>query len=97
VGSFFLTRSCPWLEEKLLATKLLRPYAEFVRSKDAMSVRSRVIALSCMWCSIIISLALLAASHKLEGTKGSIIFASIALAGVIGTITILLFRRTPRA
>ncbi len=96
-GSFLLTRSCPWLEEKLLSTRLLRPYAEFVRSREPMTMRSRIIAMSCMWCSIVVSLAMLAASGKLVGTRGQVVLWSVLGLGLVGTIVIARFRRAGAA
>jgi uncharacterized protein len=92
-GSFLLTRSCPWLEEKLLSTRLLRPYAEFVRSREPMSMRMRIIAMSCMWCSIVVSLAGLAAAGKLVGTRGQVALWVVIAVGLVGTIVIARFRR----
>jgi uncharacterized membrane protein YbaN (DUF454 family) len=94
MGSFFLTRSCPWLEAKLLSTRLLRPYAEFVRSREPMTMRARIIAMTCMWCSIVVSLAVLGASHKLGGVRGQLVLWLVIGAGLVGTIVIARFRRS---
>lgn len=91
IGSYFLTRSCPWLEERMLNTRLLAPYARFIRSREPMSYKARVTAMSMMWLSISISMTALALGGKLSVTLGSIIVGL----GVIGTISIALFRRKP--
>lgn len=80
----------------MLSTRLLRPYASFIRSRDAMSVKARLIALSCMWCSIVFSIALLAVSHKLVGARGQLVLGGIIAAGVVGTVVIVRFRRTAK-
>lgn len=95
-GSFLLTRSCPWLENKLLAIPLLAPYAAFVRSTEPMTTRARVVALSCMWCSIAVSLTLLGVAGKLSkhgSIASSVVLWSVLAAGVVGTIVIVRFRR----
>jgi uncharacterized protein len=89
IGSFCLTRSCPWLEEKLLDSRLFRPYAEFVRSREPMSAKARIIAMSMMWLSIAISMLILALAGKL----GVILAIAIPSLGIVGTVAILMFRR----
>jgi uncharacterized membrane protein YbaN (DUF454 family) len=91
LGSFFLTRSCPWLENKMLDSRLFRGYATFIRSNEPMRTKSRIIALSMMWLSIACSTAVLALTDKLTVP----IAAVIGGLGVIGTVWILLFRRAP--
>ncbi len=90
VGSFFLTRSCPWLEEKMFAVPILRPYAKFIRSSQPMSPKMRRTAWICMWTSILVSTAVLAATGKLTLILAGTIFA----AGLFGTVVIWHFRRS---
>jgi uncharacterized membrane protein YbaN (DUF454 family) len=92
LGSFFLVRSCPWLEQRLLSTRLFRPYAEFVRSREPMSRKARVAAIIAMTISVAVSLAVLALTHKLTPIVGGI----IAALWLVGFVAILLFRR-PKA
>lgn len=89
IGSFFLTRSCPWLEERLLRVRVLRPYAQFLRSTEPMPRKMRIAALAAMSVSVGGSLALLAATDALTPLIASIIVA-LWLAGVVA---ILRFRR----
>jgi uncharacterized membrane protein YbaN (DUF454 family) len=89
LGSFFLTRSCPWLEERMLAWPVLRPYAQFVRSREPLSRTVRISAWTAMWTSILISLALLALADRLPVWLA----AAIVLAGLAGTLAIARFRR----
>jgi uncharacterized membrane protein YbaN (DUF454 family) len=89
LGSFFLTKSCPWLERRLLQSRLLRPYAAFLDPSTPFSSRGRATALVAMWVSIVITIALLARS----GTVAAWVLVLIAAAGVAGTGAILRFRR----
>jgi uncharacterized protein len=89
VGSYFLTRSCPWLEERMLAWPVLAPYARFVRSRQPVSQRVRLSALGCMWASIAVSLSILAVSDRLP----PVVAAAVVLAGLAGTVAIWRFRR----
>lgn len=89
VGSFCLTKSCPWLEQRLLNTRLLRPYARFVNSREPMSRRARSAAISAMSICILISgTALYAAGKMSVGLLAG--FVAMWLAGLV---SILLFRR----
>lgn len=89
VGSYFLTRSCPWLEQRLLNVRLLRPYAEFVRSTAPMSSRARYGALAAMSVSVAVSLALLWIADGLTPVVGGL----IGVLWLIGVVAILRFRR----
>jgi uncharacterized membrane protein YbaN (DUF454 family) len=75
----------------MLAVPLLRPYAKFIRSTEPMSRKARITALSMMWTSILISSVVLAFAGKLTPLVGG--FA--AFLGVVGTVSILMFRRKP--
>lgn len=89
IGSYCLTRSCPWLEDRLLNSKLFKPYAAFVRSREPMSTKARIIAMSMMWLSIAISMLILGLAGKL----GLILSIAIPALGIVGTVAILMFRR----
>ena len=89
IGSYLLTRSCPRLEEWLLSSRLFRPYAAFIRSREPLSPRVRMAALAAMWTSILISAAILMLAGALPLLTGGI----IAALGLIGTVAILFFRR----
>lgn len=91
IGSFCLTKSCPWLEERLLRTRLFRPYAEFVRSTEPMSRRARLVAMGMMWLSILVSMSVLTLAGKMTPVMAAI-FVGL---GLIGTVSIALFRRRP--
>jgi uncharacterized membrane protein YbaN (DUF454 family) len=89
LGSYFLVRSCPWLEERLLTSRLFRPYAQFVRSREPMSTKARIAAISAMSLSVVVSLALLAAADKLT----PVIAGGVIALWLAGFIAIMLFRR----
>jgi uncharacterized membrane protein YbaN (DUF454 family) len=89
LGSFFLTRSCPWLEERMLRLPVLRPYAEFVRSKAPLSSRMRWTAMAMMLASIGVAAGVLAATDRLTQVLAGVLAGLAALAAV----TISLFRR----
>jgi hypothetical protein len=93
IASYCFARSCPWLEERLLRVPLFAPYMRFIDEDRPMSARARLVSMTAMWASVLISLTWLRASGQL----------SVGLAGVIvgvamiGTVAVLRFRRAPRA
>lgn len=89
IGSFCLTRSCPWLEEKLLNNRLFAPYAKFIRSREPMSRSMRWTAIGLMSLSVCVSALILFVSDRLTITL-AIVFSTL---WVIGFVSILLFRR----
>jgi hypothetical protein len=87
IGSYFFTRSCPWLEERLLNTRLLRPYAAVIRSQAPLSPRVRLGILAVVWLSIGVSLGMLA-------WREMWVAAGLTLAsGLVATVVIWRFRR----
>lgn len=89
IGSFLLTRSCPWLEERMLRLPVLRPYAEFVRSKEPMTSRMRWTAMAMMLGSVAVATGVLAATERLTPLTGAI----LAVLAAVGAVSIALFRR----
>jgi len=91
IASYCFTRSCPWLEERLLSHRLFAPYAPYVRQGAPMPRRARVIAIAAMWVSIAMSLIGL----ERAGWLSPLFAAGLVGSAVIGTIAILLMRRGP--
>jgi uncharacterized membrane protein YbaN (DUF454 family) len=93
IASYCFARSCPWLEDRLLRIPLFAPYMKVLDEGRGMSRKAVVSALVSMWSSVAISCGLLFLAGRLEPWVG----AAIVLAAVVGTGTILLFGRKPRA
>ncbi len=93
IASYCFARSCPWLEERLLRVPLFAPYMRFIDGGQPMSVRARVISISAMWTSVLLSLAWLRASGRLSTALAITI---VGVAG-IGTVAVFRFRRPHRA
>jgi len=92
IASYCFARSCPWLEERLLRVPLFAPYMRFIDEGHSMSTRARVISMTAMWASVLLSLAVLRASGRLSTALAVTI---VGVAG-IGTVAVLRFRRAPR-
>lgn len=92
IASYCFTRSCPWLEERLLRVPLFAPYMRFIDERRPMSPRSRAIAIANMWACVLLSLVWLRVSGRLPAALA----IGITALAAIGTIAILRFRRAPR-
>lgn len=80
-ASYLFTRSCPYLEERLLRNDLFRPYLRYVDGSEPMPRRARVAAAALMWTSVLASTWILAS--RLE--PGSWIPWLLPAAAVAGT------------
>jgi uncharacterized membrane protein YbaN (DUF454 family) len=92
MASYCFARSCPWLEERLLRVPLFAPYMGFIDDGRPMSARARVISMTAMWTSVLLSLAWLRGSGRLSTALAATI---IGVAG-FGTVAVLRFRRERR-
>jgi len=93
IGSWCLTRSCPWLERKLLALPIFRPFLPYLQPGAPIPVRARVVALVSMWAAISLSMYML---HERDRLVAPLAIA-LPLAGAIGSIVILRYRRKASA
>ena len=91
VASWCFARSSPWLEERLFRWRILRPYVKLVRGEEPLSARARVVSGALMWTAITISVLVLRAS----GGAAPWLVAALIVAGVVGTVVIVRFRREP--
>lgn len=89
IGSYLLTKSCPYLEERLIRNRLFKPYLRYVYGNEPMPTHARVAALAMMWIAVSTSLALLAWRHQLPAWLAVVLLAA---AGV-GTWFIATWRR----
>ncbi len=89
VGSYFLTKSCPWLERRFVQSPLLRPFARYVDPNVPMPRRAKATAIVAMWISIAVTAVLLVSQHP---SPSPIVFTVLS-AGVVGTLAIVRFRR----
>lgn len=94
VASWLFTRSCPWLEDRLLGLPLFRPFLRNLQPGVAMPRRAMVTSLVFMWAAIAVSAGML-----LSGGDGRpVAAAAIVVAGLVGTAAMVrLSRRGQRA
>jgi hypothetical protein len=89
MASYLFTRSCPWLEEKLIRRGPFQPYLRYLDGDEPMPRRARVAATMMMWSAVIVSLGVLAAREALTPWLAVTILA----AACCGTIAIASYRR----
>jgi multisubunit Na+/H+ antiporter MnhF subunit len=64
----------------------------FIDEGGPMSTRARVVSITAMWTSVLLSMALLRASGRLS----TALAVTVVLVAAIGTVAVLRFRRAPR-
>ena len=91
IASYCFTRSCPWLERRLLRVPIFARYMRVLDEGRGMSTRAVVTALISMWSCVGISLFVLAAAGRLPPWLAGVIVVS----AVIGSATIGVYARKP--
>lgn len=84
IASWCFTRSCPWLEERLLRNRLFAPFLPYLDRHSEMPRRARIAATAFMWTAIVVSSVLLSSPT----TAGL-----LAAIGALGTGVIWRIRR----
>ncbi len=79
------TRSCPWLERKLIRdNRLFRPFLSYLHPNAEMPRRARIMATVTMWAAVLLSVAsILSATDSLV-----VLPAIVVLSAGVGTIFI---------
>jgi len=89
LASYFFTRSCPWLEERLVRAPIFKPYLQYLDGDRVMPLRARLTTIAMIWGASSISLLMV-------GSQGPIApwFAvSILVAAAIGSgFVMVMFR-----
>jgi uncharacterized membrane protein YbaN (DUF454 family) len=90
-ASYLFTRSCPWLEDRLIRNRWFRPYLPYLDGRQPMPARARWTALAAMWTAVSISLAVTAAADRLH----PVFAVTVIAAAAVGSWAIWRFRREP--
>jgi len=86
-ASWCFARSCPWLEERLIRTRLFRPFLGYLNGA-AMPLRAVVITLVVMWTAVATSTAVLLAGEQPRPLIAGVVVA----AGAVGSVFVLRLR-----
>jgi len=84
LASYLFTRSCPWLEEKLVRAPIFKPYLRYVDGERAMPLRARIVTIAMIWTATTASCVLLAA----RGALRAWFVIVIGLAALTGSIVV---------
>jgi uncharacterized membrane protein YbaN (DUF454 family) len=95
VASWLFTRSCPWLEERLIRIPLFKPFLPYLSPDTPMPRRAVVVTLVVMWIAVACSALLLLLGQN-PRPAGAALVAGL---GVIGSLVVLWIakRRAKRA
>ena len=89
LASYFLTKSSPALEKRLVRNRLFAQYLGYVDGTNPIPLKTRLGSIAMMWLSIAVSALIFHFSGK-----GPIwLLTTLAVAGLIGTVFIWRFRR----
>ncbi len=90
LATWCFTRSCPWLERRLIRNRLFAPFLGYLDRSRPMPRRARVAAIATMWAFVGLSIALLAFRNP------EIFWASVPIAGAAGVGTVFIVRWNTR-
>ncbi len=88
-ASYLFTRSCPWLEDRLIRVRWFRPYLPYLDGSRPMPRRVRWLAIGAMWSAVSVSIVMTAAAGLLHLWFA----ATLVSAAAIGTAVIMRVRR----
>jgi hypothetical protein len=63
LASYFFTRSCPWLEERLIRNRFFAPFLRYMDGNTPMPLRAKIVTIAIIWISVGISTTLLASNN----------------------------------
>jgi len=89
LASICLTKSCPWLEQRLVRSRFFAPFHRYLDGNAEMPWKARVAAIFMMWTAITISSMVLLRSD----TVGTWVVVLIVSSGVFGTVVITRYGR----
>lgn len=81
LASYCFTKSCPWLEERLIRTPFFRPYLRFLDGNAEMPVKAKVTTISLIWVAVAGSCAMVSS----RGPISSWFVVPVIAAAVVGS------------
>ena len=88
LASYFLMKSSPALEKRLIRNRFFGKYIRYLDGTSEWTTRMRLSSIAMMWVSITLS-----GMAIYFGSGQTCLLAILALAGLVGTVFILRFRR----
>ncbi len=59
MATYLFTRSCPWLEERLIRNRLFAPFLGYLDGSTPMPMKAKLITMCIMWAFVALSVFLL--------------------------------------
>ena len=88
-ASYLFTRSCPWLEEKLVRSPVFKPYMRYLDGDRDMPLRARVMTIGIIWASVSLSCVMMAA----RGALTPLFVGTVGALALVGSVVVaMLFR-----
>lgn len=81
LATYLFTRSCPWLEERLIRNRLFAPFLGYLTGSTPMPMKAKLATMCIMWAFVTLSVVLL--GRGLEA-QSWVIFAP-PVGAVVGT------------
>lgn len=84
IATACFTRSCPWLQARLIENRFFGPFLKYLDPNVVMPVKAKVITICIMWVAISSSLVILGGRELPFAWVAALLLAS----GVAGTVMI---------
>lgn len=84
LASYCFTRSCPWLEERLVRAPIFRPYQQYLQGERKMPRRARIVTIAMIWIASGVSCFLL----YVRGALGLWFVLTVGVAALIGSVVV---------
>lgn len=89
LASYCFTRSCPWLEDRLVRAPVFKPYLKYLDGERAMPLRARLSTVAMIWGASGISLLMV----RSRGPVSPWFAGPLLVAAAIGSLVVMrLFR-----
>jgi uncharacterized membrane protein YbaN (DUF454 family) len=88
-ASYCFTRSCPWLEDRLVRAPIFRPYLRYLDGERAMPLRARLVTIGMIWVAV-------GSSFLVMGARGVLapwFVTVVGAAALVGTAVVSLIWR----
>jgi len=89
LASYLFTRSCPWLEQKLVRSRIFKPYLRYLDGDRAMPLRARVATIAMIWAAVSVSAALMA----WRGALTPVFVAVVGGSALVGSVVVAMVWR----
>ena len=83
-ASWLFTKSCPWLEDRLIRNRFFRPYLAYLDGNERMPRRTKLATLATMWACVGLSAFLL-----FEATSTLWPPTVVVMAALVGSVVIV--------